>query len=78
MCKSWSSHANKPVNMIIYIWQKKVTSSLASIKGQDTEHTTVKWPIKLSNVSGEQFKPYKNEWASGKALHFLFPLMWIT
>ena len=36
ICKSWYSHANKPVNMIIYIWktrrfvQNKVAVSLAS------------------------------------------------
>ena len=37
-CKSWYSHANKSVNMTIYIWKKrrfvanKVTASLASIQ----------------------------------------------
>ena len=37
-CKSWYSHANKPVNMTIYIWKtrrfvaNKVTASLASIQ----------------------------------------------
>ena len=38
MCKSWYSHANKPVNMIIYIWKTRrfVTASLASI--QRPEH----------------------------------------
>ena len=52
MCKSWYSHANKPVNMIIYIWKtlkvcKKTRSPPASLlfKGQGSAHTTVKWPI---------------------------------
>ena len=53
MCKSWYSHANKPVNMIIYIWKtlkkdcNKTRSPSASLpfKDQGSEHTTVKWPI---------------------------------
>ena len=52
MCKSWYSHANKPVNMIIYIWKtrrffNKTRSPPASLqfKGHGSEHTIVKWPI---------------------------------
>ena len=58
MCKSWYSHANKPVNMIIYIWKTRRFETKQGHrhphfyfkKGQSTEHTTVKWPIFLLRI----------------------------
>ena len=51
MFKSWYSHANKSLNMIMK--NKKVRNKTRSprtlllFKGQGTDHTTVKWPIFL-------------------------------
>ena len=56
MCKSCLSHANKPLNIIIYMWKwgrfvtRQSRLALLLSKGQGTEHTTVKWPVMQATV----------------------------